>query len=212
MPIQVEFDAKGSVEATSATPSWAHECSGAKVLYVISAVESNVGVVSAAYDSIPLTIVDAQASGNPRLELWKLDNPHPGGHLVEVTMSSSVCGVWGSFSLRNVDIITGEIGFLKDTDTGGDQANNVLNVPVGGMAFDAYSIRNHNAWTGGAGQTIINQLVRSCALLQGHGNSYEAGDGTIAMDMGWNNSTEHCWMVWGVGPGKPIGNQVMIIA
>ena len=212
MPGQVTFDAKGSFSGTSATPTWAHVCSGAKVLYVAATPSLNNAVSGVTYAGKALTVVETQTTSNPRAELWKLENPPQGGHQVVVTQASSVCGIWGSFSIRNVDIIAGEYGLTKGSGEASSGSFNVVNVPVGGMAFDLWTIRNQASWSGGSGQTMINRLTQGCGVTHGHWNSYEAGSGTIAMDAAWGNSTVHGWIGFGLGPGEPAGNQVMIIA
>lgn len=200
MAIVVEYDAKGSFQGTSLNPAWNHTCTTANVIYVLAMPSLNNAVVSVTYNSVGLSLVNLVTTSNPRLELWRLDNPSPGTNQVYVTQTSSVCGIWGSFSLRSMDLLAGEIGYLEGSASGGTLSQNVLGVPTGGMAFDAVSIRNVGSWAGGSGQTMINRLTQSCAFTHGHWNSYEAGSGTINMDSGWNNSTVHGWMVWGVGP------------
>ena len=212
MTRQVELDYFDLFRGTSANPAWNHLCTNANILYVTCLPSLNNDTISVTYDSVAMTSIITQVTSNPRIEVFRLVNPHPGNHQVYVTQASSVCGVWGSFSLKKVDITTLEISITQGSGSSGSHSSNVLSVPVGGTAFDLYSIRNTPGLTAPStyGQTALNHVRQSCAYSHGHSNSYEDGSGTIGMASAWANSTVFGWAKWALGPSELAGSQLLI--
>src|SRR5581483_7474061 len=94
---RVKFDSKSSNSATAnPTLTWQHTVGNGNSPVLLVGVSfangNNFSVSSVTADNQALTHLKDETStglGNPRSELWYLQNPTPGTHTITVTMSGS---------------------------------------------------------------------------------------------------------------------------
>ena len=147
--IAVDATAEKDYEATAASTSWSHTCTGSNLILVVhmGTYDANIGertVSSITYDSVALTLAEtADVGSGERCETWYLINPSTGANTIAVTMGGTCTVIWGSsISFTGADQSTQPDASNSGTPTAVDPGTLTI------------TTANDNAYVTSVGQTV----------------------------------------------------------
>jgi hypothetical protein len=163
MAIAVDTTASGIASATSVT--FSHTCTGSDLVLVVNVYVKADNISTVTYNSVAMTQVAAETSGNPRVYTYVLVGPATGAHNVVATGGASTT-VIGASSVS----FTGATGSSAANTATANSASAALTITTNkqsGFVVVGYGCANATVptYTGGGteygAQTSGNDRIRS---------------------------------------------------
>ncbi len=207
---QVAVDNTSTGTTTGSTVSISHTTAGTDRLMLVG-VSMNLGsgetVSSVAYNGDGLTLVDTEANGDARIEIWKLVNPDAVTDDVDVVLSRSADGTTvGVTTFTGVDQST-PLGTFASATGGSGSASVSVASATGELVFDTVAVDDSADYdlVPGGGQTQRWDLYGS--EVSG-GGSTEAGATSVTMSWTWSGSD--AWSIGGISI-KPVAGDTTTV-
>ena len=196
----ITFDAASSAKVSSSSSlSWSHTCSGSERLLVVGTNSGDLSpgdrpVSSITYNSVNLTKVRSDDSGNGRSEIWYLVNPASGVNTIQVNYAGTNVNVQaGAVSLNGVDQSSPLDAHNGATGSSSSPSVSVTTIADNAWVLDALLVDNSPTITVGSGQT--QRWSQNNTNSRGRGSTEGPKTPAGSVTMSWSLSSSRSWRI-----------------